>query len=120
MNLWALLRLWMIWLFRLLISALLFSSTKQYQQQKILDDTARDFGVVIQYGQGKTELLVVLRGKRKTQAIAILQADSVGEGLDATPSLPMYPGKCLRVVRAYKLWVRWPTRVQYEGLKLRQ
>ncbi len=52
---------------------------------QILDTTAKEFGFDIQHGEGKKELLVVLRGAGRAAALARLQSVSVGDSFERTP-----------------------------------
>ena len=71
---------------------------------QILDSAADEFGCVSQYGEGKTELTVVLRGPRRREATEMLRQCEVGIGVERTPHLPLGHGKCkcLHVVCGYK------------------
>ena len=57
---------------------------------------------MIQYGEGITELVLVLRGAKKAEAIEQLRKHEVGAGVTKTIHLTLGPGKQLRVVRGYK------------------
>ena len=54
---------------------------KVVQAAKILEATASDFGFAIQYGVGKTEAIVAIRGKGKKAVMDELAAHTEGVGL---------------------------------------
>ena len=69
---------------------------------RISDRVAADYGFVVQYGLGKTEAIMVLRGHLKSEAIRIIQQSEVGEDLNRQPVLEIGQGKSLRIVKGYK------------------
>ena len=75
---------------------------KVVQAAKILEATASDFGFAIQYGVGKTEAIVAIRGKGKKAVMDELAAHTEGVGLARVSVLRISLGKSLRVVRSYK------------------
>ena len=66
------------------------------------DSTASDFGFVVQYGAGKTEAIMALRGTNRMDAVKVLQDAEQGDGILRQPCLQIADGKWLRVVRGYK------------------
>ena len=68
----------------------------------ILDSTAAEFGFVVQYGEIKTKLSLVLRGTRKSEAMDMLRRFERGTSGNRTVHLPLGHGKQVRVVRGYK------------------
>ena len=75
---------------------------KVVQAAKILEATASDFGFAIQYGVGKTEASVAIRGKGKKAVMTELAAHTEGVGLARVSVLRISLGKSLRVVCSYK------------------
>jgi hypothetical protein len=68
----------------------------------IFDSTASDYGFVVQYGAGKTEAVMALRGANRMAAVKVLQDAEHGDGISRQPCLQIAHGKWLRVVRGYK------------------
>ena len=68
----------------------------------MLDATAAAFGFEIQYGAGKAEVAIVLRGPGKQHAMQVLARSEVGDGQARSPVLTLANGKQLRVVHSYK------------------
>ena len=69
---------------------------------RVLGNAAAESGFTIQYGPGKTEAIVALRGKGKKAAMAMLARHTEGVLLARIPLLPIFPDKKLRIVRSYK------------------
>ena len=68
----------------------------------LLETVATEFGFTIQYGVGKTEVIVVLRGRGRADAIAKLHQWTIGQGMEACPHIPLGNNKFIRVVTGYK------------------
>jgi hypothetical protein len=68
----------------------------------LLDSVATEFSFTIQYGVRKTEVVVVLGGRGKADAIAQLRPWTIGQGLDACLHIQLGNNKAIRVVNGYK------------------